>query len=94
MLDISVRKIEADKLTGAVHAVWVNASKTLDDGSVRSFEYGVSFDTDPSDNSFIPLQDLTEIDVIGWVNACSSDALNAQYERLFPEPEKTQLPWV
>jgi hypothetical protein len=84
---------------GVVQTYWKKIG-TDENGRVGTFSGATPFEVDPTDPNYIPFDNLTELDVLGWIR----DVVIDGYERHVNEQIQKQidlqtivnapLPWV
>lgn len=99
-MNITIATLDRNATNGGVIVVhWI---ATLTDGEFTASVYGTeSFTPDPEAPGFIAYDDLTEADVIGWLNerwgeegiAAKQAALEADIERQKNPPVLSDTPW-
>ena len=98
-MKIQIIQLErAADIGGVITAHW---TATKSDGEYTASSYGAEgFQPDPESPDFKPFEQLTEADVIGWLEAKEGWAagleqrLNAELERLKNPPVLHGLPWA
>lgn len=85
---------------GVVTAHWrVTGSETVGEDTYTASAYGtVSFTPDPTADDFIPYENLTEADVLAWVQAeldvdAYTASLQSQIDFQKNPPTLTGVPW-
>ena len=96
-MNFSIATLESNTDGGVIVAHW-RVSKTVDEHTATS--YGTaSFTPDSTADGFIPFADLTEADVIGWLQeALDTDALEERLVADLAEQANPStvvgVPWV
>ena len=94
---IEIKNLERNVADGGVTVIHYGISVV--DGEYSASSYGtVSVTPDPSDENFVPFEDLTEADVIGWVEAALDVAeieanLSANIAEQKAPKTEVGLPW-
>ena len=83
---------------GVITAHWTS---TKSDGEYTASSYGAEgFQPDPESPDFVPFEQLTEADVIGWLEAKEDwaeeleERLDAELDRMINPPVLHGLPWT
>ena len=94
------RDLQGDLAGGVIVAHWrVTEEETVGEDTYSAQSYGTcGFNPDPSSEGYIAYDDLTEADVIGWVQAdVDQDAIEASLQanidaQITPQ-QATGVPW-
>lgn len=84
---------------GVVQTYWKKTG-TDDDGNVGTFSGATPFDVDETSPDFIPFDQLTEADVLGWIQGVVVDSyeehVNGQIQRQIDQQTVTDaaMPWA
>lgn len=100
---LKVRDVSSEKQNAVVQTYWKKVG-TDENGNEGSFSGATPFTVDPTDNDgpFVPFEELTEADVIAWIQSVVvgsyEDHVNQQIqkqidEKISPITDKT-LPWA
>jgi len=90
---------QMERLTSDGFVVTVHYSVYANDGDYNSSTYGTTSFTQEAGGTYIPYEDLTQEQVIGWVqNALGKDvveaSLQSQIEAQKDPVQETGLPWA
>lgn len=94
-----VTGLKADPNGGVVQTYWKKTG-TDADGNVGTFSGATPFEVDPDDTDYIPFDQLTEADVLGWIQAVVVDSyeehVNGQIQRQIDQQTVTDavMPWA
>ena len=94
---IEIKNLERNVADGGVTVIHYGI--TVVDGEYRASSYGtVSVTPDPSDAGFVPFEDLTQADVVAWVEAALDVAeieanLSANIAEQKAPKTEVGLPW-
>jgi len=91
--------IKMDRLTSDGFVVTVHYTVNAVDGNYSAATYGTVDYTEQSDKQYIPYEELTEVEVIGWVkNSLGQEtvekSLAAQIEDQKNPVQESGLPWA
>jgi myo-inositol-hexaphosphate 3-phosphohydrolase len=91
--------VQMDRLTSDGFVVTVHYTVNAVDGQLSASTYGTVGYTQQPDQQYIPYEDLTEVEVIGWVQDSLGkdtveESLTAQIEAQKNPVQETGLPWV
>jgi hypothetical protein len=91
--------VQMDRLTSDGFVVTVHYTVNAVDGDYTASIYGTVGYTEKPDEQYIPYADLTEVEVVGWVQeSLGKDtveaSLAAQIEAQKNPVQETGLPWV
>jgi len=91
--------VQMDRLTSDSFVVTVHYTVNAVDGDYTAFTYGTVSYTQEPDEQYIPYDELTEAEVVGWVqDSLGKDiveaSLTAQIELEKNPVQETGLPWV
>jgi hypothetical protein len=97
---MNINIIQLDRTADIGGVITVHWTATKSDGEYTASGYGAEgFEPDPESPDFKPFDELTEVDVIGWLEgkegwaAGLEQRLNAELERLKNPPVLHGLPW-
>jgi hypothetical protein len=98
MINYNWQVVQMDRLTSDGFVVTVHYNVTAADGEYSASTYGTVGFTEQPDESYTPYADLTQEQVVGWVqDALGKDTVEAslagQIEALKHPTQATGLPW-
>src|SRR6056300_229666 len=84
---------------GVVQTYWKKIG-TDENGNTGTFSGATPFDVDPTDPNYIPFDNLTEADVLGWIQAVVVDGyeehVNGQIQKQIDQQTivEAAMPWA
>ena len=98
-MDYQWNVVQMDRLTSDGFVVTVHYTVNAVDGDYTASTYGTVGYTEQPDEQYIPYEELTEAEVIGWVqDSLGKDtveaSLTAQIEAQKNPVQETGLPWA
>jgi hypothetical protein len=98
-MEFSWNVVQMDRLTSDGFVVTVHYTVSAVDGDYTASTYGTVGYTEQPDEQYIPYDDLTETEVVGWVqDSLGKDtveaSLTAQIEAQKNPVQETGLPWA
>ena len=95
----AVTSIKKDPNDSVVQTYWTKTG-TDDDDNTGTFSGATPFEADPSAEGYIPFADLTEADVLGWIQSIVvgsyEEHVNAQIQKQIDANliAETAMPWA
>lgn len=91
--------LQMERLTSDNFVVTVHYNVSATDGEHSSYTYGTTSYTQVEGDTYIPYADLTEADVVGWVqNSLGKDtveaSLQSQIDKLKNPVQEAGVPWT
>ena len=91
--------VQMDRLTSDSFVVTCHYTVTATDGDYTSSTYGTTSYTQEAGKSYIPYADLTEVEVVGWVQTSigkdtTEASLQSQIDALKNPVQESGVPWT